>query len=94
MEKKLPLIVDSLLKVEIKKGQVYINGDLLNTFYGQEYHTGKQVKDSKVDLKEVKIPEKHYFILGDNWWISIDSKVFGTIDQSLIIGKVLGVSKE
>ncbi|MFJ5714440.1 signal peptidase I [Neobacillus sp. NPDC093127] len=81
-------------KIEIKQGQVYVNGAFLDTFYGREYHTGKLVKNSKVELKEVKIPDGHYFILGDNWWRSIDSAVFGPLKTQLIMGKVLGVEND
>ncbi|WHY87224.1 signal peptidase I [Neobacillus novalis] len=81
-------------KIEIKHGQVYINGALLDTFYGRESHTGKLVKNSNVELKEVKIPEGHYFILGDNWWRSIDSAIFGPLKTQLIKGKVLGVEND
>lgn len=77
--------------IEIKDGQIYIDEAFLDTFYGREYQTGKIVEDSDVELKKTKIPDNHYFVLGDNWWRSIDSVIFGPLENNLIKGKVLGV---
>jgi signal peptidase I len=41
-------------------------------------------------LKEITIPEGHIYVLGDDWFRSIDSKVFGTLLKENITGKVLG----
>jgi signal peptidase I len=79
--------------IEIKEGQVYINGALLDAFYGREYQTGKIVEDSEVELKKTKIPDDHYLVLGDNWWRSIDGVIFGPLERNLIKGKVLGVNE-
>lgn len=42
------------------------------------------------NLKEILIPDQHYFLLGDSWWRAIDSRVFGPVEQSSIIGKIIG----
>lgn len=80
-------------EIEIKDGQVYIDEKELNTFYGREYHTGQLVKDSDTNMKKIKVPEGHYFVMGDNWWRSHDSKHFGPLVQENIKGKVLGYKK-
>ena len=36
----------------------------------------------------VKIPADNYFVLGDNRKVSCDSRYWGTVQRSLIIGKV------
>ncbi|WP_126425760.1 signal peptidase I [Brevibacillus marinus] len=77
-------------EIAIKAGQVYIDGNELKTFYGREYHTGQWVEKSEVNLEKMRIPEGHYFVLGDNWWRSHDSKQFGPLAEEHIKGKVLG----
>lgn len=45
------------------------------------------------DYKETDIPSDHYFLIGDNWWRSIDSFQFGPVASSNITGKVIGYQK-
>lgn len=51
-------------------------------------------KDYKYTISELYkddnmvVPENHYFVMGDNQEVSIDSRNFGLIDQSQVIGKV------
>jgi signal peptidase I len=37
-----------------------------------------------------KIPPRHYFLLGDNVSNSLDSRYWGGLEESKILGKVLG----
>ncbi|PIS05028.1 MAG: signal peptidase I [Candidatus Buchananbacteria bacterium CG10_big_fil_rev_8_21_14_0_10_42_9] len=39
--------------------------------------------------KEWTVPALHYFLLGDNREHSLDSRIFGPVDQDLIIGSAL-----
>jgi signal peptidase I len=73
--------------VEVKNNKV--------TIYNQE-HTSGLVLDEKYlgpgqitlgDLK-VKLNSNQYFVLGDNRLRSSDSRSWGTVDRSLITGKV------
>lgn len=103
--------------VQIKKGQIYVNGKKLNTFYGRALSWGldeeeyfktvnqpgaaecnepcqKTMKDYfNMDMKKFKVPNSHLFVLGDTWWRSIDSQIYGPISISNVIGKVQGYEK-
>ncbi|NOV00570.1 signal peptidase I [Paenibacillus planticolens] len=109
-------------KIRIDKGQIYINGRKLDTFYGQAHRLGMNIeelqeaarrsdladnirnnfsnnakdflKSKETNLKEIKVPDEHYFIVGDDWFRSADSRHFGTIPKDYILGKVLGVVKK
>lgn len=79
-------------KVSIKDYQVYINGSKLDTFYGK-YPYKRDYSKVDGDMKEVKVPDDCFFIMGDNWWRSIDSTLFGPIKSENLIGKIIGVTK-
>lgn len=109
-------------KIRIDKGQIYINGRKLDTFYGQAHRLGMNIeelqeaanrsdladnirnnfsdnakdilKSKETNLKEIKVPDEHYFIVGDDWFRSADSRHFGTIPKDNILGMVLGVVKK
>ena len=72
--------------INIKSNKVYINGKLLDEPYA--YYSG----ESKDDL-EVTLSEEAYFVMGDNRLASIDSRVFGPIDEKLIVGVILKFKK-
>jgi len=40
-------------------------------------------------LREVKVPVDHYYVLGDNMPMSVDSREFGPVSRHQIIAKVL-----
>ena len=65
--------------VEIKNGIVYINGSPLDEPYLKEPPT--------YTLRQQKIPEDNYFVLGDNRNISNDSHNGWTLPRQNIIGK-------
>jgi signal peptidase I len=71
--------------VEIKGGDVYINGTLVmdpkikNITYYNHGDFGKG---------EVKVPENHNFMLGDNSASSNDSRYWGFVPDKYVIGKV------
>jgi signal peptidase I len=67
--------------VEIKAGQVFING---NSTPLEEPYIEKRFTYS---MPLLTVPENCYFVLGDNRDISEDSHSYGTISRKSIIGK-------
>lgn len=66
--------------VEFKDSKLYINGSLIAEPYltdGLEFE----------DYGPVTVPEGQYFMCGDNRNNSSDSRVWGFLDEELIIGK-------
>ncbi|SEC43303.1 signal peptidase I [Paenibacillus sp. GP183] len=105
-------------KFRIDKGQIYIDGRQLDSFYGQAHRLGMNVNElietsnrSEItdnirnnfkgnakwiqesddsNKKEIQVPNGQYYIIGDDWFRSADSRHFGTISKESILGKVLG----
>lgn len=46
-------------------------------------------KINKIYYQEISIPQHQYFVLGDNYGESIDSRVFGFVTEDEIVGKVI-----
>ncbi len=76
-------------KLEIKKQKVFINGQALDESYA--FHS-EPVKSEPItprdDLDQIIIPEGMLFVLGDNRENSMDSRYFGFIEVSKVMGKV------
>lgn len=68
--------------VEVRNGYVYINGEKLNESY---------LKENIYTPGEAKyyLGKDEYFVLGDNREQSFDSRKWGPVPKSRIIGKVL-----
>jgi signal peptidase I len=43
-----------------------------------------------MEMAKVKVPVGHVFVMGDTWWRSIDSQIFGSLPVASIKGRVLG----
>lgn len=73
-------------RIEIKDGGIYINGEQLldprmkNIYY---YNRG----DYGQEGMSITVPAGHYFMLGDNSASSHDSRYWGFIEESDIVGK-------
>lgn len=68
--------------VEIKDGQLYINGQVLI----EPYLTGMNRSENQ---EAVIVPAEHFYVLGDNRSISYDSREFGAIKKDDMIGVVV-----
>lgn len=68
-------------KILIKDGFVYVNGKRLDEY---DYFTEKEGMFSA----EVQLKENEYFVLGDNREISYDSRDYGAVEESEIVGVV------
>ncbi len=66
--------------VYITNGEVYVNGELLV----EDYAVGET--EGEVYLV---VPENSVFVMGDNREHSTDSRVFGTVSESEIYGRVI-----
>ena len=69
-------------------GKVYVNGKLLDEPYAQgvTYVKGNGLLSNE---QEVVVPENEYFALGDNRYHSSDSRQFGFVKRSDIVGKLV-----
>jgi signal peptidase I len=76
--------------ISIKDCQVFIDGKLLPEPYLNNYG---QAWSSLIDrcrmpvMVETLIPEDHLFMMGDNRSQSFDSRMFGSIEQNLVVGR-------
>lgn len=69
--------------VTVKKGRLFINGEE----YEEPYLNGDNIKRFKNESWEIKVPEEHYFVLGDNRDVSKDSRAVGSFKKSAVVGK-------
>lgn len=68
--------------VEIRDGNVYIDGELL-----EESYIEPGITDCTRECTPWEIPEGQVFVMGDNRQNSSDSRVFGPIDIDSILGR-------
>ncbi len=65
--------------VEVKSGQVYVNGVVLDEPYLKNL--------IRTDMPARVVEESRYFVMGDNRNNSSDSRAFGTITPQSIVGR-------
>lgn len=89
--------------VKIKDSTVYIKAEGQDFFLSEfemssvDYDISKKVPSANwnneypfsSELDEVSINDDHYFLVSDNRGVMNDSRVFGSINQDFIIGKVI-----
>lgn len=77
-------------RLEIKKQNVYINNVLLDEPLDEVYAEHKGIRNDipqRDDFGPMIIPEKCYFMMGDNRDRSSDSRFWGLLKRELIEGK-------
>lgn len=71
--------------VQIKDGYLYVNKQKINDNF-------PVIKDSGNAADEYTLQDNEYFVLGDNRNYSNDSRFFGPIKKSQIVGKAKHIS--
>jgi signal peptidase I len=83
--------------ISTENGHIYINGKLLDEPWlpaGPQSYTGALPDDEHPQFNmpgPVHIPAGEYFVMGDNRTDSEDSRFFGPIPKSLIVGRAVAV---
>ena len=72
--------------IEVRGQAIYLNGELLIESYLAD---GIKTEKRYPEYGNVLLADDEYYVLGDNRDISLDSRTFGPVKKSDIIGKVL-----
>jgi len=76
-------------EVQVKNGYVYIfNNSNPDGFVLDEPYLGEDVRTYAMTEDKVILGDNEYFVLGDNRGKSKDSRSFGPVNESFVIGKV------
>ena len=77
-------------KISIKDCKVFIDGKLLPEPYLNDYDLVQTVIEDRCRvpmMDEMIIPANQLFVMGDNRPQSFDSRMFGPIEQDLVVGR-------
>ena len=81
---------------DLIKRVVGLPGDVLEGRNGHLYRNNRRVDEPYLrpgtftsDFKKVKIRPDHYWMMGDNREDSADSRVFGQVDRSALVGQAI-----
>ena len=76
--------------ISISKCVVSVNGKAIDEPYLNDYDLAQSNLDDRCRIPEMvatKVADGQLFVMGDNRPQSFDSRMFGTIDKSLVIGR-------
>ena len=77
-------------KISIKDCKVFINGKMLPEPYLNDFDLAQTVIEDRCRvpiMDEMLIPDNQLFVMGDNRPQSFDSRMFGPIEQDLVVGR-------
>jgi len=84
------------MTVAMRHGAVYLDGERLAEPYlpaqpitEMDYHGERRplrAEDIYFDMAPVRVPEHHFFLLGDNRGNSEDSRYYGFVPRELVVG--------
>jgi signal peptidase I len=68
------------------RGRIFIDG---RRFHERGWYNTRFGETGPVDIPATKVPPKSYFVMGDNRHDGCDSRAFGAVAQSSVIGEVV-----
>jgi signal peptidase I len=81
---------------DLIKRVVGVPGDVLEGRQGRLWRNGRPVDEPYLrdntftsDFKKVRVRPDHYWVMGDNREDSADSRVFGQVDRSALVGRAV-----
>lgn len=77
--------------IEIINNVIYIDGERLNEFYGafSDASESPDIISYLSDYPKTKLGKDEYFVIGDNRYVSDDSRNFGPVRKDLILGRAV-----
>ena len=82
-------------RVELRNGQVFVNGDLMTEADGipslPYYGLDANLKPSSTATQVFRLRENEYLVLGDNSENSLDSRFVGAIPKESLYGKITAI---